>query len=188
MLRSLITNNCHGAVIYNEKRWEYASPTISTQILPSDFVKFCSRLAEYLAEPLREYKDLSEYHQRELERFYGDELKAWPIGIIGDVMVIFQHEPDFVTAADKWNRRKERVDYDSLAYMLDVLDESYAEDIQAFLDLKLPHSVVITQGFSYPGACRYDVPENNESFGWTFGRKVIEDNFSIAEWLELWQF
>ena len=185
MLRSLITNNCHGAVIYVEKRWEYASPTISTQILPRDFVKFCSKLKAYLEMPLEEYRDLSDEHERELIRFYGDELDAWPIGIIDDVMIIFRHETDFATAADKWNRRKERVDYNSLAYMLDAVNESYADDIQAFLDLKLPHSVVLTQGFSYPGCCRYDVPANNDPFGWTYGRKVIEDNFSIAEWLEL---
>lgn len=185
MLTSLITNNCHGAVIYVEKRWRYDSPTISTQILPGDFVKFCGDLKKYLDAELVEYRELSEYHQREGYRFYGTEFGKWPMGIIDDVMVIFRHETNFAIAAEKWNRRKNRVDYDRVAYMLQVTDESYADDIQRFLDLKLPHSVVLTDGFDYPGACRFDVPEGKDAFGWVNGRKIIEDNFSINEWLEI---
>jgi len=184
MLRSLITNNCHGWVLYRQFGWKYESPTIALQILPEEFAKFCANLRHYLESELVEYTELSEDHKKYFWHMYGYDLKC-PIGLLDDIMVVFQHDESFASAAEKWNRRKERVNYENVAYMLHVQKTSYGECIDEFLRMKLPHSVVITENFDYPGAYRFDVPEGCDCFNVIGNHKLIEDNFSIAEWLEI---
>ena len=186
MLRSLITNNCHGVMIYKQLRSRYESPTIALQILPEEFWKFCGELERYLGAELAEYREPSDEHKRYLEHMFGYVPREYPLGLVDDVMVVFQHDKSFSEAEAKWNRRKSRVDFNSLAYMLHAKNETYGDSIQRFLDLGLPHSVVITEGFDYPGAYRFDVPEGKDCFCYgSNGKKLIEANFSIAEWLEL---
>ena len=185
MIESIISNNCHGAVIYHELGLQFKSPTISLQILPEDFWRFCTCLRHYLEAELREYTALSDEDKMHLEHMYGRVPTEWPIGRVDDVMIIFQHDRTFEEASEKWNRRKERVNYESIGYLFQVYNETYIDCAKKFLELDLPHSIVLTEGFDYPGACRFDIPEGKDGFGWANGKKYIEDNFSIAEWLEI---
>lgn len=184
MLRSLITNNCQGYVIYKQMRWRYESPTISTQILGEEFPRFCGNLRHYLEAELVETKELSDEHKRQLRHLYG-EIPEYPMGLVDDVLVIFQHEPSFEIAAEKWDRRKSRVDYENVGFLYQAYNESYLDAVKEFVSLQLPHSICLTEGFDYQGACRFDIPQGCDGFSWANGKRVIEDNFSVAEWLEL---
>lgn len=171
-------------MIYKQLGWRYDSPTISTQILPEEFPAFCGGLRRYLETPLTDYRELSSWHEQIAKRFYGDIPKC-PIGLLGDVMVVFLHEPTFDVAAAKWNRRKERVDLKNTAYLFQVYHEGYAKYAKQFIELNLPHSICLTEGFDFPGGSRFDIPSGRDGFGWADGKRFIEDNFSVAEWLEL---
>ena len=50
--------------------------------------------------------------------------------------------------------------------------------------LHLPNSVCITEDFGIEGACRFDVPPGMDAFGGVNGRRIIEQEFSIKDWLE----
>ena len=172
-------------MIYKQLGWRYESPTMSLQILPEDFVKFCGDLRHYLETPLEEYKDISAEHKQHMIHFFGRIPTEWPVGIVDDVMIVFMHDTSFGEAAKKWNRRKARVDLDNVAYLFQAYNESYADCVKDFIDLGLPHSICLTEGFDYPGGCRFDIPAGCDGFSWVNGRRVIEDNFRVSEWLEL---
>lgn len=184
MRKCLITNNCWGFMLYREYNMRYESPTISMQIPGEVFWKFCKDLRYYLESELVEYQKLTSEHERYVKHLYG-EIPNYPIGRIDDVVIVFQHYATFEDAKAKWDRRKARVDFDNVAYLFTAFNETYSDSVGRFLDLKLPHSVAVTEGFSYPGACRYDIPEGCDGFSRVNGRRVIEDNFSVAEWLEI---
>ena len=183
-ITSIISNNCQGFMIYSQLRWRYDSPTISTQIVPEEYPKFCRDLRKYLTVDMTECISLSPKHETYVRHLYG-EIPEWPMGLVDDVLVVFRHEPTFEVAAEKWNRRKTRVDYENIGYIFQAFNESYLDAVKEFVDLKLPHSICLTEGFDYPGAYRFDIPEGCDGFSWINGKRVIEDNFSVAEWLEL---
>ena len=184
MIRSIISNNCQGFMIYSQLGWRYESPTISTQIVPEEFPKFCGNLERYLSVELGPCKSLSAEHERYVRHLYGD-IPKYPMGLVDDVLVVFRHEPSFEVAAEKWNRRKARVDYKNIGFLFQAYNESYLDAVKEFVNLGLPHSICLTEGFDYPEAYRFDIPEGCDGFSWVDGKRVIEDNFSVAEWLEI---
>lgn len=189
MINTLITNNCWGGIIYNNYKMEFRSPTINLQILPEEFPDFCEHLKFYMKRELIEYKNLSYWHEDFLHHMFGEELPNCPLGLIGDIMVVFQHYETFDEAKELWNRRRDRIDYDSIGYMFHVRDYTYSAPARDFIKLKLPNSVCATQEFYLDGAYSFHVPEGMDAFGGVRGndgqmRRIIEENFTIKDWLE----
>lgn len=189
MIKTLITNNCWGGIIYNNYQMEFRSPTINLQILPEEFPDFCKHLKFYMKRELIEYKNLSYWHEDFLHHMFGEELPNCPLGLIGDIMVVFQHYETFDEAKELWNRRRERIDYDSIGYMFHVRDYTYSGPARDFIKLKLPNSVCATQEFYLDGSYSFHVPEGMDAFGGVRGndgqmRRIIEENFTIKDWLE----
>lgn len=160
---SIISNNCAGWCLYKSMRLPYDSPTIALQIMPEEFTKFCKDFKHYMSLPLMEYTLRSERHISYLKRLYQGPVNYpvdFPIGIVGDIMIAFQHYNSFQEAKEKWDRRKARIDYDNLNFIF-VLDyDRYAEEAQEFSEANLDHGFVFTNGFDIPGKhYKYIVPE-----------------------------
>lgn len=158
---SIIANNCSGWKMYCDLHQQYASPTIALQILPEEYPKFCNNLKYYMDQELTECKDLTKAHYAQIKRLIETE-PYFPIGRLDDIAVLFQHETDFNTAREKWNRRKERIDYDNLVYMFCLDYPRYQKEAQEFKDLGLKKSFVFTRDFDIKGDhYRYTVPSGN---------------------------
>lgn len=188
MLKTLITNNCWGGVICNNYGMEFKTPTINLQILPEEFPDFCENLEWYMSRELVECRRLRSWHKEYLKNMF-QEVPKFPMGRIGDILVVFQHYESFEEAKEKWDKRKKRVDYESIGYLFHVKDERYSKYAKEFINLKLPNSVCITEDFSLEGAFQFDVPEGMDAFGGVRGkdgtmRRIIEQNFKIKDWLE----
>lgn len=188
MLKTLITNNCWAGIIYNNYQKEFCSPTINLQILPEEFPKFCGNLKHYLEQEVIECKEPSEIHKNRLLRMFG-YIPDYPMGLIDDIILVFQHYETFEDAKEKWETRKKRVDYDSIGYLFHVKHYVYSVSAVAFMALHLPNSVCITEDFGLEGAYRFDVPPGMDAFGGVRGedgnmRRIIEQNFKIKDWLE----
>lgn len=182
-MKSLISNNCHGGLICKRNGMQFCSPTVALQILPEEFPKFCANLRHYMETDVVEYKWFSQKHRDYLNHMFGYIPMNMPIGLIDDIMVVFQHDNSFVEAVIKWNRRRERVDYKDIGYLFHLKNESYAEYGRQFLDLHLPNSAVLTEDFTLAGAHRFDVPNGMDCFGAVDGKFIIEQNFSIKDFL-----
>ena len=133
---TLITNTCLAGFLYHDLNLKFLTPTINLYITPKDFVKFCDNLKYYLN------KDLIE----EETNF------NFPIGKLDDITVYFVHYNNFKEAKDKWNIRKQRVNYDNLfIIMTDRIvfskKEAYScsEDvIKEFDKLNYKNKIVLT--------------------------------------------
>ena len=131
---SIIASNCVGGTIYGDFSLQYSSPFVGLFILPKDFIQLCSDLEYYLGLPLLR-DDFSKM--------------TYPVGKLGNILIHFVHYKNFAQAKAKWDRRKVRINFDSLFFILVERDGCTLEDIEKFDSLFLEKKLVLTAGI-YP--------------------------------------
>lgn len=125
---SLLSNNCVGGVISHELGLPFKSPTINLWMKSEDYLKFLENIEYYLSvEP----------HPVESELNY-------PVGMLDDVTIYFQHYPTFEEAVKKWNQRKARIDWDNLMVVFVYLTEQEDETVRRFLQLPYKNKALLT--------------------------------------------
>ena len=108
MIETIISNNCAGGAVLHELGMEFKTPTILLQILPEDFPRFCKNLKTYIDYDLIECHTFTPYEEHKFIKMFGG-IPKMPIGLIGDVLVCFQHYETFEEAKKKWDERKARI-------------------------------------------------------------------------------
>ena len=126
---SLITSNCNGTFMCHDLKLQYKSPFVNLWIYPKDYLKILS--------------DLPGYMQANLE-FAKDENKDYPVGILRDVKIYFQHYASEEEAYEMWGRRLARINYDNLFVLFAETDGCTYKDLQAFDALPYRNKVVFT--------------------------------------------
>lgn len=165
MGKTIISNNCSGAYLYHDFGMRFDSPTILLQILPSEFPKFCKNLKEYMSYDLKEYENHSKDHAKEMFYLLGGNNPYFPVGLLGDIAILFQHYKTFEEAKEKWNIRKQRMDYEHIGYVF-VLERENKEAATEFGKLNLPNSLLFTRDFDVDVPhYRYHIPEGWEYLG-----------------------
>lgn len=108
---TIISNNCWGGIAYEYYGIPKLSPTVGTYFFADDYIKFITNLQYYLSKPIIFITaEESKYRDTLYER--GE--KDIPIGVLGDVEIVFLHYKSIDIARDKWNRRIRRVNYNNL--------------------------------------------------------------------------
>lgn len=184
---TIIANNCSGAALYEELGSRYYSPTIFLQILPEEYPKFCKNLRHYMNSELKEYIELSETHKKQIKKLIGQPA-YFPCGLIDDIAVLFQHCETFAEAADRWNERKQRIDYQHIGYIF-TLEKKYPEEAEAFGRLQLPNSVLFTRSYTVDVPIEhycYEVPSYSEYLATdpVTGHRYFESNFDLAAFVQ----
>lgn len=121
---SLISNNCIGGITCSDLVQPFNSPTVGCFFYSDCYLKFCENLKHYLSLEL-EQATSSKY------------IDSYPyiLGKLGDIEIHFIHDSSFAEVKEKWERRKKRVDFDNLFFVMsdrDICDEG---DIERFLRL-----------------------------------------------------
>lgn len=172
----LLCNNCNGACILHDLNLPFKSPFVNLWMLPSDFLRYCNNI--------RHYRD------REL-CFLPEETKkfGYPVALLDDVKIYFQHYKSNSEAKQKWAERSKRMEYENL-FVLWVAKDGYTdEDIKMFERLPYPkaglfkNEVNMKDGYYIPGF------EKNEELGLLmhyiphtyFGKKYY-DCFDYVSW------
>lgn len=107
---SLFCNNCTGGVILHDLGLRFNSPTINLNIQPREFINFVNNLRDYMRCELEEIHDAS---------------VDFPVGRLslpkdgGDVYVKFVHYSSFKCAKEKWEERKNRIDWTNVFVLLE---------------------------------------------------------------------
>ena len=105
---TLIARDCVGGILYHQLGLKFLSPTINLFFIPEEFNYFCLNLKEYIAGELVELVDND---------------TPYPIGLIypvkgasitRPVRVDFMHYDSFEQAKNKWNVRKQRINWNNL--------------------------------------------------------------------------
>ena len=126
---TIIASNCIGTFIYYDMKIKYLSPTINLSFDMNDYVRFLENLEWYLQQPVVPYED---------DRF------DYPCGMIGDVEIRFNHYKTIEEAISKWERRKQRIDWDNLFIMAIDGDECTYDSIKRFDALPFENKVIFT--------------------------------------------
>lgn len=185
---TIISNNCSGAALYHDIGSRFYSPTILLQILPSQYPKFCKNLKKYMTLEVTEYKDISLKHMSEMYHLLGGTKPYFPVGMLGDIAILFQHYNTFAEAKEAWDRRKDRIDYNHVGYIF-VLERENKEAAKEFGDLNLPHSALFMRDFDVDVPIihhQYHIPEGMEYLARSpeTGQRFFEANFDRTAFFE----
>lgn len=131
---SLISSNCVGGTILHDLNLPFNSPFINLWLEPKDFLKFCERMNHYLDSTLR---------------FTNFDGINYPVGMLDDIKIYFQHYSSEEEAANAWNRRKQRINMNNLFVMFTDRDGCTYEDLIRFDKLDIINKVVFTH-VKYP--------------------------------------
>lgn len=124
---TLITSNCTGGILYHELGLPFLSPTINLYMEGSDFVKFCSNLKLYLEAEMV----LAEHNK-----------KNYPIVYLDDIKLHCVHYKTFDDVKLAWNKRKKRIRWDNLFFIMTMRDGATRDDLEAFDKLPYKNKVV----------------------------------------------
>jgi uncharacterized protein (DUF1919 family) len=105
----IISDDCWGVGVYKNMGVDYLSPFIGIFIHTPDYVKMLENFEEYMARPLTFIK----HEQSKFNYIHHDcSMVNIPIGVLGDVEIVFSHYENEEAAAKKWNRRVGRIPKD----------------------------------------------------------------------------
>lgn len=137
---TIISSNCWGGSIYQVLEREYLTPTIGLFLYAPCFVKFAAQLKHYIELPLT-FLETSKYDEANTVR----KEKSWyPIAVIDDIEIHFLHYKSEHEAEIKWNRRKERINYNNLFFSMTDRDACSMEHIRLFNNLPYENKVCFT--------------------------------------------
>lgn len=126
---SVFASNCNGACICHDLGLAFNSPFVNLWMTPSDFITFLSAPQKYLSLPLV---------------FQSKKRVTYPVAMIGDLKIWFEHYSSDEEAETAWNRRRKRILWDNLFIMMTDRDGCTYEDLQRFDALPYEHKVVFT--------------------------------------------
>ncbi len=125
---SIISTNCCATIMYHDLGLRFASPTINLTIGIDDFLKLASSLEWYMDQKL----------------IWGGVQEDYPVGMLGDVKVNFIHYKTFEEAAQKWEERKKRINWNNLFITATDRGGCTYETIRRFEQLPYKNKVIFT--------------------------------------------
>ena len=169
---TIIASNCIGTFIYYDMKLRFNSPTINLSFDMNDYVRFLENLPWYLEQEVVPCED---------NRF------DYPCGMVEDVQIRFNHYKTFEEAADKWNERKQRIDWDNLFIIGIDGDDCTYESLRQFNALPYPNKVVFTHK-PYPEfSSAYYLPGFEDMGG--IGRTTdFKDQFLIRRYMDQFDY
>ena len=153
---SILANNCWGGMIYRDRRLPYLSPTCGTYFFSKDYLRFISDPHRYLAMELEEVPVKESPYAEELIALHGENVV---IGRMGDAEVVLLHYPTFAEAKAKWDRRKERINWDNLLVKYSDQNGFRPEDFEVFRALPYRNKLFLTVNPAYAGPFTRVIPD-----------------------------
>lgn len=173
---TILCSNCIGGIIYHHLNMEFLSPTVNLWIRQYDFVKFIKRPKWYLAQPLQ----------------FIETKYSFPVAMLGDIKIHFNHSTSSAEAANDWNRRKERINWDNLYVILYDRDNLSREQVLSLKDVECKRLIMLSERDDYCDL-NYVHKINRSNKGrsdeqvfldkdW-FGIRTFEKQFDFVAWL-----
>ncbi len=173
---SVIASTCNGGVLLHDLNQRFNSPFVNLWMWPKDYIRLLSNFEEYM--------------KHELE-FINDEDYDYPVAMLKDVKIYFQHYKSKEEAQKKWDERKARINMDNLFIMFTDRDGCTYSDLKEFDNLPYENKVVLTKK-EYPelkSAVYIPGFEKEESVGicseyrGKYSLKRYYDDFNYIKWI-----
>ena len=131
---SIIASNCNGTLIQHDLKLQYRTPFVNLWIKPKDFIKILKNLSYYMSCNLS---------------FINEKGINYPVAILNDVKIYFQHYKSEKEAEEKWKRRVSRIDYNNIYILFTDRDGCTKNDLEQFDKLPYKNKIVFTH-IPYP--------------------------------------
>ena len=139
---TIISNNCWGGMVYESYDLPKESPTTGLFFMASDYIKFLSDIKGYLSQELTfidpkasKYLDFLKSDKR---------FESYPIGILGDIEIMFLHYHSEKEASEKWQRRIQRINWDKLIVKFNDQNGCTDHDVEAYSKLPYKNKLFFT--------------------------------------------
>ena len=136
---TIIANNCWAGKVYQRYGLPYNSPTVGLFFWAEDYVRFVSRLKYYMSLELSMIPATKSKHYDMLVK--RNQLPC-PVGKLGDIEVVFLHYKTEEEAKEKWERRKQRINWDNLYIKFSMMNCCKMEHLNEFKTLDYEAKVV----------------------------------------------
>lgn len=186
---TIFANSCIGAQIYRDLGLRFDTPFVGSYMQPEDFVEFLKKPKYWMDQKIIEEKCAA----------------ICPVGLLGGKLrIYFRSDPSFDVAVEKWNSRKERINWENLFIMLNPLEQDFGRTkgffktmceqsvIEDFLSLKYKNLIVISNKKNH-------IINNNCVFTWQYrfyqyppyvgiistisGKRTFDRYFDVVHWL-----
>ncbi len=177
---SIICNNCLAGGIYHKLGLPYTSPTVGLFFYLGDYIRFLENFNYYINQPLT-FKSTSVYSQ-------ANELRKtanYPLGDLGDnIEIHFLHNKDEAEAAEKWERRKKRLNYDNLFFIYSDHGDFHEEYLERYKKLPFKNKIFFSAK-PRKGDCVVFVRdyENEKGVGDSAIDRKYEKYIDVIKWL-----
>ena len=138
---SIISNNCWAGSVYRYYGLPYQSPTAGLYFFAPDYIKLCGDLRRYMSLSLEPLDIVDSPHRDEL---VAKGQRDVPLGLLGDIEVVFLHYPSFEEAREKWERRASRINYDDVFFKFSEMNHCGETELGAFSRLRHRNKVLFT--------------------------------------------
>lgn len=129
---TVISNNCWAGKLYQYLDMPYLSPTVGLYFFADDYIRFLKNLQYYISLDL-EFISIEESKYRdELIRRKHDSA---PLAKLDDVEIVFLHYKTKEEAKEKWNRRKQRINWDKMYFKFSKMNLCTEEHLREFNEL-----------------------------------------------------
>lgn len=137
---TIISNNCWGGIFYRNNNLEYLSPTLGLFFMAEEYIKFIYNIRYYIEQ------DITFINIEQSK--YKDYLKKLnynsPIGMIDDLEIMFLHYKNEDEAKEKWNRRKERINWNKIIYKFSDQNMCTYKHLQQFNEYNAKNKICFT--------------------------------------------
>lgn len=128
---TMISNNCFAGWIYRRYNLPYLTPTVGLFIMPKDYIKFLNNLKYYMEKELK-FISPNESKYKDYISSIDNRFGKYPIGVLEDIELHFLHYKDKEEALEKWNRRKQRINWNNIVVKFSEQNKCEKEDIEEF--------------------------------------------------------
>lgn len=164
---SIFSDTCIAGIIYHDLGLQFKSPTINVLISASDFVKLL--------------KDLKTYLNSEL--IFIHTSANYPVAMLLDVRINFLHYKTEEEARQKWEERKNRINWDNMFVICSESDLTYEEMVE-FDNLPFDNKIIFlrkkVEGIK---SGIYATEKILLNFSNPFGKRYYQKYFDYVKWL-----
>ena len=174
---TIISNNCWGGIFYRNNNLKYFSPTLGMFFIAEEYIKFIYNLKYYIKN------DLSFINIEESK--YKDYLKkikySGLIGKIADLEICFLHYDNEEEAKTKWNRRKERINWNKIIFKFNDQNMCTYKELKAFNDFDAKNKICFT-------AKKYDDIDSIQIKKYEKYDYVLDDIKSYKKYINIYKY
>ena len=138
---TIISNNCWAGSAYRFYGLPYQTPTVGLYFFANDYIKFVYDLRHYMSAPLEFITSAESSHTETLQR-RGETNNV--LARLDDIEVVFLHYHNEQEAKEKWERRRQRINWDNIFIKFSEMNECTTEDLLKFDSLDFPNKICLT--------------------------------------------